>query len=270
MKTRILTAAVAIPLLLLVVLATPKWVAAIVFGLLMALAAYEMLYRTHMVRHSRLVVCSALMAFGTSIWSYFGAEHGIGVALVLVFTIIMFGELMHDHIKVRTAMIAMCFVAGLVIPFLMSALVRILIMKIGKFVVLVPFAIAFTNDAGAYFAGRYLGKHKLAPVISPSKTIEGVIGGLAASMIAMVIYALVLQIADFRVSYGLALVYGLLGGAVGVFGDLCFSVIKRQTGIKDYGNVIPGHGGVLDRFDSMVTVAPLVEVLLLWIPFAEG
>lgn len=270
MKTRILTAAVAIPLLLLVVLATPKWVAAIVFGLLMALAAYEMLYRTHMVRHSRLVVWSALMAFGTSIWSYFGAEHGIGVALVLVFTIIMFGELMHDHIKVRTAMIAMCFVAGLVIPFLMSALVRILIMKIGKFVVLVPFAIAFTNDAGAYFAGRYLGKHKLAPVISPSKTIEGVIGGLAASMIAMVIYALVLQIADFRVSYGLALVYGLLGGAVGVFGDLCFSVIKRQTGIKDYGNVIPGHGGVLDRFDSMVTVAPLVEVLLLWIPFAEG
>ena len=270
MKTRILTAAVAIPLLLLVVLATPKWVAAIVFGLLMALAAYEMLYRTHMVRHSRLVVWSALMAFGTSIWSYFGAEHGIGVALVLVFTIIMFGELMHDHIKVRTAMIAMCFVAGLVIPFLMSALVRILIMKIGKFVVLVPFAIAFTNDAGAYFAGRYLGKHKLAPVISPSKTIEGVIGGLAASMIAMVIYALVLQIADFRVIYGLALVYGLLGGAVGVFGDLCFSVIKRQTGIKDYGNVIPGHGGVLDRFDSMVTVAPLVEVLLLWIPFAEG
>ena len=270
MKTRILTAAVAIPLLLLVVLATPKWVAALVFGLLMALAAYEMLYRTHMVRHSRLVVWSALMAFGTSIWSYFGAEHGIGVALVLVFTIIMFGELMHDHIKVRTAMIAMCFVAGLVIPFLMSALVRILIMKIGKFVVLVPFAIAFTNDAGAYFAGRYLGKHKLAPVISPSKTIEGVIGGLAASMIAMVIYALVLQIADFRVSYGLALVYGLLGGAVGVFGDLCFSVIKRQTGIKDYGNVIPGHGGVLDRFDSMVTVAPLVEVLLLWIPFAEG
>ena len=270
MKARILTAVVAIPLLLLVVLAAPKWVAAIVFGLMMALAAYEMLYRTHMVRHPRLVIWSALMAFGIAMWSYFGAEHGVGVALALAFVIIMFGELMHDHIKVRIAMIAMCFVAGLVMPFLMSALVRILIMKVGKFVVLVPFAIAFTNDAGAYFAGRYLGKHKLAPVISPSKTMEGVIGGLVASMISMVIYALVLQIADFRVSYGLALLYGLLGGVVGVFGDLCFSVIKRQTGIKDYGNVIPGHGGILDRFDSMVTVAPLVEVLLLWIPFAEG
>ena len=270
MKARLLTAAVAIPLLLLVVLAAPKWVAAIVFGLMMALGAYEMLYRTHLVRHPRLVIWSAAMAFGISMWSYFGAEHSVGVALALLFTIVMFGELMHDHIKVRVSMIAMCFVGGLVIPYLMSALVRILIMKIGKFVVLVPFAIAFTNDAGAYFAGRYLGKHKLAPVISPNKTIEGVIGGLAASMFAMVIYALVLQIADFRVSYGLALLYGLLGGAVGVFGDLCFSVIKRQTGIKDYGNVIPGHGGILDRFDSMVTVAPLMEILLLWIPFAEG
>ena len=115
-----------------------------------------------------------------------------------------------------------------------------------------------------------LGKHKLAPVVSPNKTIEGVIGGLVASMVIMILYTLVLQIADFRVSYGLAILYGLLGGVVGVFGDLCFSVIKRQTGIKDYGNLIPGHGGALDRFDSMVTVAPLMEVLLLWIPFVEG
>ena len=149
-------------------------------------------------------------------------------------------------------------------------MVRILIMKIGKYVVLVPFAVAFTSDAGAYFAGLYLGKHKLSPVISPNKTIEGVIGGLIASVFSMVIYALILQIADFRVSYGLAILYGLLGSAIGVFGDLCLSVIKRQSGIKDYGNLIPGHGGILDRFDSMMTVAPLMEILLLWIPFAEG
>lgn len=270
MKARLLTAAVAIPVLLLVVLAAPKWVTAIVFGLLLALSAYELLFRTHLVRHPRLVIWSAVMAFAVSIWSYFGADHGIGVAGALVFSIILFGEMMHDHIKVRFSMIALCFVAGLVIPFLLSAIVRILIMKIGKFVVLVPFAVAFSNDAGAYFAGMRLGKHKLAPVVSPNKTIEGVIGGLVASMVIMILYTLVLQIADFRVSYGLAILYGLLGGAVGVFGDLCFSVIKRQTGIKDYGNLIPGHGGALDRFDSMVTVAPLMEVLLLWIPFVEG
>ena len=173
---------------------------------------------------------------------------------------------MHDHIKVRFSMIALCFVAGLVIPFLLSAIVRILIMKIGKFVVLVPFAVAFSNDAGAYFAGMRLGKHKLAPVVSPNKTIEGVIGGLVASMVIMILYTLVLQIADFRVSYGLAILYGLLGGVVGVFGDLCFSVIKRQTDIKDYGNLIPGHGGILDRFDSVLITAPLTEALLLLIP----
>jgi len=76
--------------------------------------------------------------------------------------------------------------------------------------------------------------------------------------------------ADFYVNVGLALLYGILGSAVGVFGDLCFSIIKRQTGIKDYGNLIPGHGGVLDRFDSLMTVAPLMEALLLLIPFAVG
>ena len=270
MKARLIAAAVLIPVLLLVVLAAPKWLAAIVIGLLLALAAYEMLYRTHLVRHPRLVIWSAIMAFAVSIWSYFGADHAIGVAGALVFSIVLFSEMMHDHIKVRFSMIALCFVAGLVMPFLLSAMVRILIMKIGKYVVLVPFTVAFINDAGAYFAGLYFGKHKLAPVLSPNKTIEGVIGGIVASVFGMVLYALILQIADFRVSYGLAILYGLLGGAAGVFGDLCFSVIKRQTGIKDYGNLIPGHGGVLDRFDSMMTVAPLMEILLLWIPFSEG
>ena len=270
MKARLIAAAVLIPVLLLVVLAAPKWLAAIVIGLLLALAAYEMLYRTHLVRHPRLVIWSAIMAFAVSIWSYFGADHGIGVAGALIFSIVLFSEMMHDHIKVRFSMIAMCFVAGLVVPFLLSAMVRILIMKIGKYVVLVPFTVAFTSDAGAYFAGLYLGKHKLSPVISPNKTIEGVIGGLIASVFSMVIYALILQIADFRVSYGLAILYGLLGSVIGVFGDLCLSAIKRQSGIKDYGNLIPGHGGILDRFDSMMTVAPLMEILLLWIPLAEG
>jgi len=86
----------------------------------------------------------------------------------------------------------------------------------------------------------------------------------------MLIYALILDLgfSQFRVNYGLAILYGLVGSAAGVFGDLCFSIIKRQTGIKDYGNLIPGHGGILDRFDSMMTVAPLVEALLIIAPFA--
>jgi len=189
---------------------------------------------------------------------------------LMVFVMILFGEMMHDHVKVRFSMISASMVAGVVVPYLLSALIRILTMKIGRYVIMVPFVVAFLNDAGAYFVGLKFGKHKLAPVVSPNKTIEGVFGGMAAAVVGMLIYALILHMADFYVNVGLALLYGILGSAVGVFGDLCFSIIKRQTGIKDYGNLIPGHGGVLDRFDSLMTVAPLMEALLLLIPFAVG
>ena len=83
----------------------------------------------------------------------------------------------------------------------------------------------------------------------------------------MLIYAVILDLPlHFTVNYGVALLYGLIGSLAGTFGDLCFSIIKRQTGIKDYGNLIPGHGGALDRFDSLTMVAPLMEALLLLLP----
>ena len=268
MKTRIIAAAVLIPVLLVLVLAAPKMISAVVFAALLAIGSYELLYRTHLVKHSRLVVYSSVMAFAVVMWSYAGAVHAWLLIGLLLYTLILFAEMMIDHVKVRIEMIALCYVAGAVVPFLLSSLIRILGMTTGRYVVLIPFAIAFLSDGGAYFAGLKFGKHKLAPVVSPNKTIEGALGGLIAAMLGMVIYALVLDLAfpQFRVNYGMAILYGLVGSLVGVFGDLCFSIIKRQTGIKDYGNLIPGHGGVLDRFDSMMMVAPLVEALLLLAP----
>ena len=269
MRTRILSAAVLVPLLLLLVLVAPEEISAVIFGLLLAIGAYEMLYRTHLVRRSRMVLYSSLAAFATVMWSFFGAEHAYLMLGMLVFTLLLFSEMMMDHVKVHFELICTCYVAGFVVPYLLSALVRILMLPIGRYVVLVPFAIAFLSDAGAYFVGIRYGKHKLAPVVSPNKTIEGALGGMATAMVGMVIYSLILDLAfDFDVSYALAILYGAGGSIAGVFGDLCFSVIKRQTGIKDYGNLIPGHGGVMDRFDSMMTVAPLVEALLLIAPFA--
>ena len=268
MKTRIMAAVVLIPVLLVLVLAAPKMISAVIFAALLAIGSYELLYRTHLVKHPRLVIYSSVMAFAVVMWSYAGAVHAWLLIGLLLYTIVLFTEMMVDHVKVRIEMIALCYVAGAIVPFLLSSLIRILTMTTGRYVVLIPFAIAFLSDGGAYFAGLKFGKHKLAPVVSPNKTIEGALGGLIAAVLGMLIYALVLDLAfsQFRVNYGIAILYGLVGSLVGVFGDLCFSIIKRQTGIKDYGNLIPGHGGVLDRFDSMMMVAPLVESLLLLAP----
>ena len=270
MKVRLISAAIFIPILLLLLMVAPTIVTAIVWGLLLAIAVYELLYCTGLVRSRKLVIYSAVMALAVTIWSHYGSIHAFGMLGLMVFIAVLFGELMRSHVKVTFDMICLCVVAGFVIPLLLSSLIRILIMsRIGRYMVLIPFIVAFGSDAGAYFAGRFFGQHKLAPVISQHKTIEGVIGGMVSAVVLMLIYGIILQFAfEFRINYGYVIIYALLGSVVGVFGDLCFSVIKRQTGIKDYGNLIPGHGGVLDRFDSMMMVGPLMEALLILIPMA--
>ena len=92
-------------------------------------------------------------------------------------------------------------------------------------------------------------------------------GGLVSAVLGMLIYALIMQLGfKLRIHYGAAILYGLLGSGIGFIGDLCFSIIKRQSGLKDFGNLLPGHGGFFDRFDSVVTVAPLIEALILLFP----
>lgn len=270
MKTRVITAAVLIPVLLLLLMVAPTIVTAIVWGLLLAVAAYELLYCTGLVQESRLVIHAAVMAFAVSIWSHYDAIHAIGLLGLIIYLGILFGEMMLSHVKITFDKICLCIMAGFVIPYLLSSLIRILIMsRIGRYMVLIPFVVAFLSDSGAYFAGRFFGQHKLAPVISQHKTVEGAVGGVICAVLGMILYCGVLQFAfGFEVKYGFAVIYGLLGSVTGVFGDLCFSVIKRQTGIKDYGKLIPGHGGVLDRFDSMMMVGPLMEALLILIPLA--
>ena len=267
MKTRIIAAAVLVPILFLVVLAAPKIVAALVLGVLLAIASYELLYRTGLVVHPGMVMYSSAMAFAISMWSYMDAIHAYFILMVIGFFMLLFAEMMMDHVKVHFEMVGMCFVAGVILPYLLSSLVRILMMSIGRYVILIPFIVAFLSDAGAYFVGLKFGRHKLAPVVSPNKTIEGLLGGLASAILGMLLYTFILDWPlKLDVHYGLALLYGLAGSLIGTFGDLCFSIIKRQSGIKDYGNLIPGHGGALDRLDSLALVAPFVEAMLLIAP----
>ena len=129
------------------------------------------------------------------------------------------------------------------------------------------------GDAGAYFVGSAIGKHKLCPDISPKKTVEGAIGGVVTTGIIFVIYAyfyrmvqLSMGVDDFSVNYIVLAVVGMVCAVLGMLGDLSASLVKRQTGIKDFGKLMPGHGGMLDRFDSVLFVAPFLAIVLKFLP----
>ena len=267
MKTRIIAAVALLPFLLGIVLFLPKIYTAILFGLMAAIGAYELLNNTGLVKHKRLVWYAMIMALYVSFWANKVTLYPAILLGALLFFFLLFGELLRNHTKLTFQDLAYTFGAGIILPYLLSGVVRIHSQEAGRHLILLPFAIAFLSDTGAYFVGCAIGKHKLAPVISPKKTIEGLIGGVLTAIAGVVGYCLILKgYFGFQVNWIYVPVYGLLGSLGAVFGDLCFSVIKRQTGIKDYGNLIPGHGGILDRFDSMIVVAPLVELLLLTIP----
>ncbi|MFR9070693.1 MAG: phosphatidate cytidylyltransferase, partial [Paraclostridium sp.] len=125
--------------------------------------------------------------------------------------------------------------------------------RLGGIYVWLIFIISFMTDTFAYFSGYLFGKHKLIPSISPKKTIEGSIGGILGSTICCVIFGYI-----FKLDITHMILVGSIGSIVAQFGDLFASAIKRYVGIKDYGKLIPGHGGILDRFDSVILVAPFV------------
>lgn len=133
----------------------------------------------------------------------------------------------------------------------------------GGYLYLLVFFGAWVTDTFAYFTGRFFGKHKLNPVISPKKTVEGSIGGILFCMISFVLFGIVMQFGKwhFTVHYPLLLLSGLLCSVVSQVGDLITSLIKREHGVKDYGKIFPGHGGVLDRFDSVLAISPVLLIL---------
>jgi phosphatidate cytidylyltransferase len=127
----------------------------------------------------------------------------------------------------------------------------------GAWLMLFVAVCVWATDTSAYCVGRSLGRHKLAPSISPGKTLEGAVGGLLGAMAAGAAFSHGIHL---PLTHGLAI--GTLAGAFGQVGDLCESALKREVGIKDFGRALPGHGGALDRFDSLLFVAPLAYLYL--------
>ena len=141
------------------------------------------------------------------------------------------------------------------------------------FFILLILCFAWGGDTCAYFAGRAFGKHKLCPVVSPKKTVEGAIGGVLGTMVFGVAATLIYSIAADRMEaftrsnigvsmYVVIALLACVAAVLGIYGDLFASVVKRQCGIKDYGTIFPGHGGILDRFDSVMFIAPFVNMVI--------
>ena len=262
MKKRVLAAVVLLPLFLIVILVLPKIFATILFAVIAVFSTFELLHKTGLVKQLRLTIYAMVMSCYMGFWSGRWGTYPMAMLGIFVFTCLALSELLVSRGKTSVKAVAVTLMGGALIPYLITAPLRLLNWPNGRFLVLIPFVIAFMSDTGAYFAGIAFGKHKLAPNISPNKTIEGLFGGIVAAVLGVLLYCFAMdKLCDFRISYIDGFAYGFLGSLGAVFGDLCFSAIKRQVKIKDYGNLIPGHGGILDRFDSVVIVAILTEAL---------
>lgn len=280
MKTRVITACIGLPLLTAVLFLLPwTWPTAVLFGAACVIAVWELCHETKLCNSKWMMGCAMLAALCVAFFSWTTGDKSFictwkasvpalaVYAGLFVFFVLLFAGLLHSHARLAFSALCVAVFAGLVIPWILTALVRLRVMSYGRIYVGAALILAMTADTGAYFAGRAFGKHKLAPVVSPKKTVEGAIGGVLTTVLFMELYCLIFDKGfGYDMNYLAAALYGVLGSVLSIVGDLTFSVVKRQVGIKDYGKLLPGHGGILDRFDSMIVVAPLTELLVLLLP----
>ena len=269
MKVRIIVAAVGIPLLFGLVCFLPLWAFALCVGFISSMVAMEMLRCVCPEIKSRFVVYTVISCVLIPLGSSFGSGTAASAAAVFMLPLLMSCEMIAAYQiggePLELEDIALVLFAGTAMPLFLSALVRLGLRDSAPVYMLLPFVVTFSSDSGGYLVGSYFGKHKLADKVSPAKTIEGSIGGFVCAIVLVLVYGLILKLLGYTVSFGVLAIYGFIGSVVCQIGDLFFSVIKRLAGIKDYGDLIPGHGGMLDRFDSIHFTAPVIEVLLLWI-----
>ena len=267
MKKRILFAAVGIPVLLIILFAAPAWATLAMCALLAAVASYELM---HAVGGAQWKLLAAMPVFAALMTAAMGARDA-GIPMLWLFAGVFIAVLYAFIAAIVThgragqlsfAALAAGIISATLLPagFASLALLR----YVSPALAIAPLVGAFMSDTGAYFMGRALGRHKLCPYVSPNKTVEGSVGGFIGSVAGMIIWHLAVK-STISMDIGLATaaVLGLAGSALGQIGDLSFSVIKREFGVKDYGKILPGHGGMLDRFDSVLFVSPAYYLILL-------
>ena len=277
MKQRLITSGIGLLILFVVCVFFDTAVLNTAIALISLLAVYELLSATGCFK-SRAVAIPALLF--TAIIPFLPMQWAMRyiVPICYIYVAALFIALLRFHEKLHIEQIAMSFLFCLVIPFSLTTVVYIRDrhgMWLGIFYVLMALGGAWLSDTGAYFAGRAFGKHKLAPYISPKKTVEGAVGGVIFAEAAMLLLAWLYSLAadalghPIIVNYAAILIVTPVLSVFSIVGDLSASVIKRQYKVKDYGSIMPGHGGIMDRFDSVLMVAPLIFMASRWFPLAH-
>ena len=272
MGKRIMVAVIFVPLIILMLFFAPSWVLPVVVSGLAMIALHEVLWSTGFVKNPKISGLAIVLAGLIPFWVFVGERMLPALVTLFLYVVLLFAVAMKSHYTVTMEKMGGSFFLSIVIPYFLSTFIRIREMPDWRYYILLPFVVAWLSDAFALFAGMAFGKHKLAPELSPKKTVEGAVGGVAGSVAATLLYGFVMSacLGAVAVRYGLLILYALLGAVVAQFGDLAFSYIKRQYDIKDYGTIFPGHGGVLDRFDSVIFCAPLLEILIVYFPAIQG
>lgn len=266
MRNRVIVACIGVPLILVVFFLLPPPFTPALIAVLSAVGTYEAMGAIGM-NHPRIALYTAALALAIPFWVYFGEKRIIGLSVLLIYLVVVFLEAFASGFRVKIDRVGSAFFFALFISYCLSSVVRVGALYLRSSYILLPILIPFLVDAAAMIFGMYLGRHAVTPRLSPHKTLEGCIGGLVAGIAVCMIYGVVIHfITDAKVNYYFLAVYGLLGGVITQVGDLAFSYVKRTRKVKDFGNVLPGHGGVLDRFDSVIFCAPLVEILIHWLP----
>ncbi len=273
MGKRLLTAAIGVPLALLVfyLASLSPHVMSAATDILAVMAVFEVLSAAKYTHYRSITILSLMFSALLPLFFCYDGLRVFAIPVAFLFLVLLFACTLMRHKEIKFEELGFIAFISICIPFAISTLAFFCFQwsDHGIFLVVYAIGVAWIADGGAYFAGTFLGKHKLCPDISPKKTWEGFFGGLIAAVIYAVLLGHGYELWDLMFSgehHFTTNIPILVGAAVistflGLLGDLIASLLKRQCGVKDFSELLPGHGGVMDRFDSVLLVAPFVYLL---------
>jgi phosphatidate cytidylyltransferase len=272
LAARIATAAIGLPVILALLYFGPPWAFYLLVLAVSLVGVHELLLMTH-PRDTVAQWVGTLVSAAASVSVYSRSDDPTTVLAVLVFVPLMglLVTLARLGAIETAAQRALALGAGpmlVAMPLTLLAVMRRSSAGVGPGSVVLALGLAWFADTGAYFAGRFVGRHKLYAAVSPKKTIEGAIGGLVASVVWGVAGSVGYLRGALPLAHAFAL--GIVAGVLGQAGDLGESLLKRSTGVKDSGSIVPGHGGILDRVDALLMTTVVVFFYARWVGWASA